>query len=90
MSILVQRLPFCGDCVFPRAYNLTMDTDKASTTEHAVEHTDQIEYRPPRDEEELRVYTEVMEAIESDSWIEYESVDAMLEDLTHKAAALKK
>ena len=69
-----------------------MDTDKASATnpEHPVEHTDKIEYRPPRGEEELRIYNEVMEAIESDTWIEYESVDAMLEDLTRKAAVLKK
>lgn len=67
-----------------------MDTAKAKSASREIVSDTQQEPRAPETDEERQVYQEVMEAIEADEWIEYASVDEMLEDMRRKAAKLKR
>lgn len=75
-----------------KAHNGRMNSVKANRkrSQAASESSDVAAPRAPRNDEERQVYKDVMEAIEEDEWVEYSSVDEMIQDLEKKAASISK
>lgn len=62
-----------------------MNTRKPSPADTLPEQPVAQDGYGPRNEEERRIYELIKEALDADKWTEYDSVDALMDDLFKKA-----